>query len=511
MHFNVTDATILFHVCPNLVAWEAINARWDTSIRSFLPKKVDEGKVAQQMKCSVSLQCRTRSAGPACTKAIEDVCKCPKEWEWRKRSFSCLKECLRDARKMSILETKCQKLIGRSDSVKENMFKVIARGECMSRNPEDCAQCIEVKNATGGGSVGVCECVSAKRCAFCSATTHYKIDGKCEECPANPELVIIGFILGIICVCAFMRWLDKRRFNLAFINIGWDYFQVLAMFTDCDVDWPAALKSLYRMLSFFSFDIDIVAPECLVPDFPYETKFWMVVLSPIILGFFLVICWACYMCFNSFFMQRARDKLAHARFTAVFLLSWYYLYISVTRRALEIFNCNPLDPDDGLLYTSFTSFECDSGPCECGNPRHVQVRLVTPAIFAIVYMTVGFPIVILFLLRKKKTLIKEDQLLRAHDTGDSIFTNPRSFYLRTWLHKMYFYFKPGKTYWIIVIILRKMLICVAALMFRANPGFQLAFVLLVLFICYVVQVKHQPYMSTVSLYITPSGIKANFL
>ena len=70
----------------------------------FLPKKVDEGKVAQQMKCSVSLQCRTRSAGPACTKAIEDVCKCPKEWEWRKRSFSCLKACLRDASKMSILK-----------------------------------------------------------------------------------------------------------------------------------------------------------------------------------------------------------------------------------------------------------------------------------------------------------------------------------------------------------------------------------------------------------------------
>ena len=75
-----------------------------------------------------------------------------------------------------------------------------------------------------------------------------------------------------------MRWLDKRRFNLAFINIGWDYFQVLAMFTDCDVDWPPALKHLYRALSFFSFDIDIVAPECLVPDFPYETKFWMVIL-----------------------------------------------------------------------------------------------------------------------------------------------------------------------------------------------------------------------------------------
>merc|ERR1712100_690659 len=206
---------------------------------------------------------------------------------------------------------------------------------------------------------------------------------------------------------------------------------------------------------------------------------------------------ACYMVFNAFYMKRARDKIAHYKFTAVLLLSFYYLYISVTRRALEIFNCNPLTPDDGLLYTGFTSYECDSGPCECGTPRHVQVRLVLPAIIALVYMTFGFPIVILYLLRHNKTLIKEDQLLRAHDTGDSIFTNPRSFYLRTWLHKMYFYFKPGKTYWIIIIILRKCGICFAALMFRANPGFQLAFVLLILFICYVVQVKHQPYMSTV--------------
>jgi hypothetical protein len=37
---------------------------------------------------------------------------------------------------------------------------------------------------------------------------------------------------------------------------------------------------------------------------------------------------------------------------------------------------------------------------------------------------------------------------------------------------------------------------VAGLMFRANPGFQLSLILLVLFSAYVVQVKHQPYMST---------------
>ena len=34
-------------------------------------------------------------------------------------------------------------------------------------------------------------------------------------------------------------------------------------------------------------------------------------------------------------------------------------------------------------------------------------------------------------------------------------------------------------------------------MFRANPGFQLSLIMLVLFTAYVMQVKHQPYMSTV--------------
>ena len=41
------------------------------------------------------------------------------------------------------------------------------------------------------------------------------------------------------------------------------------------------------------------------------------------------------------------------------------------------------------------------------------------------------------------------------------------------------------------------MVSTAGLLFRANPGFQLAFVLLVLFWAYVVQVKNQPFMSSV--------------
>ena len=61
---------------------------------------------------------------------------------------------------------------------------------------------------------------------------------------------------------------------------------------------------------------------------------------------------------------------------------------------------------------------------------------------------------------------------------------------------MYYHFKPSKVYWIILITLRKFSVAFIGLMFRANPSFQLALCLLMLFIFYILQVKHRPYMST---------------
>jgi len=116
----------------------------------------------------------------------------------------------------------------------------------------------------------------------------------------------------------------------------------------------------------------------------------------------------------------------------------------------------------------------------------------------IIIMTIGFPACLFILLRAKKYTIKMDQLLRAADVGDTLESsaNAEAYQTRLAYHKMYYHFLPGKTYWITYIIIRKGAIAAAALTFRANPGFQLAFVLLILFVAYVLQVKHRPYMST---------------
>jgi hypothetical protein len=252
------------------------------------------------------------------------------------------------------------------------------------------------------------------------------------------------------------------------------------------------------LLSFFNFDLDIAAPECILPEFDYEYKFYGTLILPMICGVLLIMTLGCFVGYDVFIKgRRTTDKYATSRAIGSFLLILYYSYLMVTKRVLEVFNCNPAVPDDGNLYTSFTSLKCGGGGlCRCYDTTHIQSALILPSVIGILLYTLGFPLGILWIIRTNKKAIKTDQILRALDTGDNEKSNPYYFVRRRY-HKMYYHFKPGKIYWIVIIIGRKCGIAAAGLLFRANPGFQLASILLVLFVAYVWQVKHQPYMSTV--------------
>jgi hypothetical protein len=380
---------------------------------------------------------------------------------------------------------------------------------CRSENPEDCASCqlpsnrtaqIHAGNIAADSSdlVGQCKCRPSERCALCSAGTHYRIEGKCELCPDNVELVIVGFVLGIIFLSIGGFILDRRNFNMAFISIGVDYFQVLALFSSVDVAWPPLILYLYRVMGIFNFNIDVVAPECLLPELDYEVKFYGTLALPLFCLVLILLTYAVYSSCVGLIKSRnaTQDKYAASRVVGTTLIMVYYLYLSLTRRALEVFNCNPVQPDDGYLYTSFTSLKCSGGGlCRCYDATHVQSALILPAVIALLVYTLGFPAFVMFIVRKNKRAVKHDQILRALGTGDDETTNPY-YFIRRRYHKMYYHFKPGKIYWMVIIIFRKTGIAAAGLLFRSNPGFQLASVLLVLFVAYVWQVKHQPYMST---------------
>merc|ERR1712167_141264 len=128
-------------------------------------------------------------------------------------------------------------------------------------------------------------------------------------------------------------------------------------------------------------------------------------------------------------------------------------------RALQVFNCSPTDPDDGWTYTSFTSLECAGGLCRCGDVTHLQSKLALSAIVALLAYTLGFPVWVLAIIRwpGNKKSIKIDQILRARNVTDQVVLDcsKDAHRMRVRYHKMYYHVKPGKTYWILYILLRK--------------------------------------------------------
>jgi len=190
-----------------------------------------------------------------------------------------------------------------------------------------------------------------------------------------------------------------------------------------------------------------------------------------------------------------------SRLIATGVVMMYYLYLSVTKRALDVFNCNPTDPPDGNLYTPFTSLECDGGGhCRCnavnsdGTPG-LQLRLQPLAIAFIIFYTIGFPAFIFIIWYKDRRNMMLDQYFRACGFGDERATNPH-YDLRKRYSKLYYHFKPQYTFWILLILARKMGIAFAALFLRYSGTFQLSVIIMILFASFVAQVLYRPYMST---------------
>ena len=178
------------------------------------------------------------------------------------------------------------------------------------------------------------------------------------------------------------------------------------------------------------------------------------------------------------------------------MLIVYVLYLSVTKRALDVFNCNPLSPDDGYTYTTFSSLSCDGGGlCRCGVPGGLQESLVPATVAFLAVYTFGFPLYVFCIVWGHRAKILEDQYLRANRLGDRRETNPRAYDVRKRYQLMYMYFKPRYSFWMLCILGRKFGVAFAALMFRGNPSFQLAVILLVLFVSFTAQVSLRPYMS----------------
>jgi len=184
----------------------------------------------------------------------------------------------------------------------------------------------------------------------------------------------------------------------------------------------------------------------------------------------------------------------------------------LSRFTLDVFNCQRIvsadgeNPDDARYMGGQTDIEC----FEQGG---THLTLLPFAIIALIVYILMFPAFIGYLLWSNKELVKRDQLARARDepeTRERLGNDGYEF--RKKYSRMYQFFKPGKWYWILVLFARKFALALTSLMFATVPSYQLAMSLLVLFIGYTLQTKHEPYMSPSDhqLVLEEHAIKARY-
>lgn len=89
------------------------------------------------------------------------------------------------------------------------------------------------------------------RCGSCDKG-FYASGGRCIKCSSSPVMLVVGIALIVIAAGGAGYFLSRKGINLAFLSIGVDFFQVLAMFSNAQIAWPPALAQMWTILSAFS-------------------------------------------------------------------------------------------------------------------------------------------------------------------------------------------------------------------------------------------------------------------
>jgi hypothetical protein len=366
-------------------------------------------------------------------------------------------------------------------------------------------------NMCGVGYVG-------KKCNKCDYG-YFRSDGYCIGCPENGYLMLGMFLFGIVVVGLCLAIISWLKINIGVISIGIDYFQIIGLFASPKIPWPKQMVTVFDYMSASSANIDLAAPECMGQGggMAAHEKWFLTMFLP--LGVLMLLVGGVGLDLLITILKDTKKKAkAIARGTqnkngsgkdikveiekrigtvvSVFLTIFYLVYVNLTKKATDIFNCAAADPpDDPVAPTLYMSIDPSQ---ECWRPgtweTGMHVKLIPWALACCLCYSLAFPLFLYFKFTKNKQVIFEDQLLNAQDRGEVAKTNP-NFSFRKRYSTMYKNYKPDHWYWAIVLMVKKLAICFTGLMFRRNPMFQLSVAILVLFTCFVLQVLHRPFMS----------------
>ena len=122
-----------------------------------------------------------------------------------------------------------------------------------------------------------------KGCAQCS-NNYYRLKQQCNICPDTKwesYLILFLMLVGFIMLLPMLVKL-LRRFKA--ISLLFVFVQITAVLSDLDFKWPPIIQNLYKYFAIFTFDIQLLQPECHIPKFDFFLRYFVVVLSPLFFG-----------------------------------------------------------------------------------------------------------------------------------------------------------------------------------------------------------------------------------
>ena len=121
-------------------------------------------------------------------------------------------------------------------------------------------------------------------CGECSLG-YYSNGNQCNSCPTWSNYMVLLVVVAIFVMLTLLVVKIKYSHILIVFGILVQYLQVLYVYKQLMMKWPQPILDFFEIISIFSFNLELAAPECLNPDIDYFVKARTVMVIPIIFIF----------------------------------------------------------------------------------------------------------------------------------------------------------------------------------------------------------------------------------
>jgi hypothetical protein len=144
---------------------------------------------------------------------------------------------------------------------------------------------------------------------------------------------------------------------------------VLALFSRAEIQWPPLMRSMFTFFSSFNFNIDITAPEYLIPNLDYQFKWWFIMLLLLAAMAFLCVVFIYELCHDKLHGKaRLRVSRKFGKIIAQYLLTgrWKSIYVLIVLVGVFFSSapCAAATPNDNAIMQT-----CNARPYHCMNHR----------------------------------------------------------------------------------------------------------------------------------------------